>query len=770
MTLMSNALVYTKRSYRLRRAWLNAPLALGVAGLVLHAGAARAQNAPQAPAASSNTQLTDVVVKGRSSAKAAQARLNKIAGGVSVVDSAEVAKGREQTNADLLKLQPGVIATATAAGGFDSTKVSIRGSGVNNGVGYFRNGIKYEFDDLPITTPSGTPYELFDPQGLNYTEILRGNNAFTTGDLALGGTINYVTKTGRTAPYTELRAEIGSYGYIKGSAATGGVVGPWDYYVNVIGESQSGWQQHSKASAEHFIANIGYQFNENVSTRLYFRYGRELFYSPGALTKGQIESNHPDQANPSYLATNYKRNQPGSLFIGDVTKIRIGDTQNIELGLAFQNFPILIGPSTPAAPTLAKYDYSNLAAQVKYTNNSDIFGHGNEFTAATYWSNDIVGDDKIEALASNGSSPYGSKVTYYGIPGVYAGQRLIWNKFAGSTDAIQLLSDDFEAIKNVWITAGGAVVETPRYFFTSGYTGLAPANTVQINQQTSFSSHEVNIIPRIGLRWDVSPNLQLFTNYGGNIEPREDWAGQIGPNTANLATVPNYQILNLKNQETDTAEVGFRGQYGIFRGSADYFYAQVSDELLTIYDPTINANTTINAPHATHQGVEASLDTVLWKSGSGDYWSDDPNVTRLHLVQVFDWTDLHFNEGSRIGSFYVGGKQEPGIPPEYYQGELALDTAAGFYANFDARVSSGTYVDYMNTFRAAPYVVYGLTAGWQQKRPNKTGWQISVSVDNLTNTKYAVSIAPTFNAKGADAAVEYPGSGIGAYSAIDYKF
>lgn len=750
---------------RLKTKWLNLPLALSSFGFLFAGSMAYAQvAAPVTP------QLQDVVVKGHTGAGAAKVRLSKIPGGFSVVNSADVSKRRAQSTADLLRLQPGVIAAATGEGGFDSVKVSIRGSGVNNGVGYFRNGIKYEFDDLPITTPSGTPYELFDPQGLNYTEILRGDNAFTTGDLALGGTINYVTNTGRTAPYTELRAEIGSFGYIKGSAATGGAIGNWDYYVNIIGENQSGWQQHSHAEAQRFIANLGYTFNQNVETHLYFRYGRDIFSGPGALTRGQIESNVPNQAQLAYLETNYRRLQPGSEFIGDVTKIHLPGEQNIEIGLAYQNFPIEIGAASTSAPILAKWNYGNIAAQVKYTNNSDVFGHGNVLTAAAYWSDDIYGDVKEIALATTGTQPYGTsypylglvnsigKVTNYGL-NVKAGQLIYQNKFNGSTDQTALITDDFEVVKNIWLTLGGAIVSTPRNFTTIGT--LASGLT---QQASSFSNNEVNLIPRIGLRWDVNQNLQLFTSYGGNIEPREDWAGSVGPQTTGLPTTP-YSILDLKSQETDTAEVGLRGRYGIFQGSADYYYAQVSDELLTIYDPALNANTTINAPHATHEGVEAELDTLLWQSGSEGYWNDGPDVNRLHLVQVYNWSDFHFN-----GDPIFHKNQEPGLPPHYYQGELAFDSALGFYANVDATVASGAYVDYLNTFKAAPYVVYGLTAGWQQKRADKKGWQVSLTIDNLTNTKYAVAIAPVYNAAHADVANEYPGSGIGVYSAVDYKF
>ena len=326
-----------------------------------------------------------VVVTARSSVQAAKVKLDKIPGGASVISGADVSKGRVQTNADLLKLTPGVIAEATGAGGLTAIKVSIRGSGVNNGVGYFRAGIKYEYDDLPITTPGGDPYELFDPSGLNYTEVLRGDNAFTTGDLALGGTVNFVSNTGRTAPYTEFRTEVGSYGYAKGVAATGGVVGPLDYYFMISGASKDGFDVHSYANTEHISANVGYQINPDIETRVYFHYGRDFFYGPGPLTQAQIQAN-PAQANPTYVATNYQRLQPGSYLIGDVTKFKLSNNQTIETGIAYQNYPILIGPSSTSAPTLADYSYADIAAQIKYENTSDIFGHRNDLTVAAYWS------------------------------------------------------------------------------------------------------------------------------------------------------------------------------------------------------------------------------------------------------------------------------------------------------------------------------------------------------------------------------------------------
>jgi iron complex outermembrane recepter protein len=720
-----------------------------------------------APAPKQYAAIEDVVVTAKSRVKAAEEKLNTIPGGTSVVSGAVVARGRETTNADLLRLQPGVIAAST--GGEDSIKVSIRGSGVNNGVGYFRQGIKYTFDDLPITTPSGTPYELFEPQGLQYTEILRGDDAFLTGPLALGGTINYVTDNGHTAPYSEIRTEAGSFGYFKGSLATGNTIGNWDYYVLLTGVRQDGWQQQSNSNAQHVAANLGWQPTPDIETRFYFRYGREEFQGPGNVTRAQIESDTPNQANPGNVATNYVRDQPGSELVGNVTKIMLDDTQTIETGAAFQNFPIVIGVNSPTLPILAEWEYGNVAAQAKYTNTAPLFGHNNEFTAAGYWSDDIYGTAVEIAGASSHTKPFGPEFGYvnFFVPNVVNGQTIYQNKFNGSMDSIGLVNDNFELVHNLWLTVGAGFVATPRHLSTVGITASdALGNGPQVVQSVRYDRTNYGFVPRVGLRYDVVPNLTLFTSYGGNIEPREDWAGTYGPyNGKSAFTYPNYGILDLRNQDTKTVEVGFRGHYSIFTGSVDFYHAWVKDELLTILNPVTNINSTINAPQSTHQGVEAALDTTIWEGAASLWPTASGKDARVHLTQTYTWSDLHFN-----GDATFPHNQEPGLPPHFYQGELDYDDPTGVYAYVDARVSSSTFVDYLNTFRTAPYAVFGLTIGWRQQTDARQRWQASFSVDNLTDRKYAIAVQPTFNAGGKDAAVENPGQGRGFFAALSYKF
>src|SRR5690606_21977053 len=160
-------------------------------GVLLLAGL----GAPLAAPAETDQRLDTVVIRGAKQSEVVQARqrLEEVPGGTSLIDSEEVAKGRNSTLGDVLAYQPGVF--VQSVGGNDSVKISIRGSGVINSPGYFREGIKFLYDGIALTGTGGTTYELLNASGVDYTEVLRGGNAFEHGALALGGAVNFVTHT-----------------------------------------------------------------------------------------------------------------------------------------------------------------------------------------------------------------------------------------------------------------------------------------------------------------------------------------------------------------------------------------------------------------------------------------------------------------------------------------------------------------------------------------------------------------------------------------------
>lgn len=231
-----------------------------------------AHAAPQA------TTLDAVNVTAASEAEHARATLKRVPGASNVVDLTK-ADGRLSTSADVLAYQPGISAQSP---GNEGAKVSIRGSGINRGPGAHASGVAVSLDGLPLSGPGGTPYELLEPLWLSRAEVLRGANGFERGALALGGAINYVSRSGRDSAGLELQYEAGSRGYQKRSVGYGGVSGDVDYYLAYTDTESDGYQRHAASDGKGAMANLGWQITPTLETRFFVRYRETNHERPGA--------------------------------------------------------------------------------------------------------------------------------------------------------------------------------------------------------------------------------------------------------------------------------------------------------------------------------------------------------------------------------------------------------------------------------------------------------------------------------------------------------
>src|SRR3546814_10629295 len=81
-------------------------------------------------------------------------------------------------------------------------------------------GITLLQDGIPINLADDNgDFQELDPQVFERIEVYRGANALSMGGSTLGGAINAVTPTGRTAPRFEFRLDGGSFSTIRGKAA-----------------------------------------------------------------------------------------------------------------------------------------------------------------------------------------------------------------------------------------------------------------------------------------------------------------------------------------------------------------------------------------------------------------------------------------------------------------------------------------------------------------------------------------------------------------------
>ena len=693
---------------------------VGLSSALLLSGAAQADE--QTTTGSTEPQLQTVTVKGQQAtpAETAKTQLDQVPGGTSIVDSEQVSKGRTATLQDTLAYQPGVFVQST--GGNDAAKISIRGSGANTSPGYFREGIKFLFNGLPITGPGGTPYEFLNGSGVNYTEILRGANAFQYGALSLGGAINFVNQTGYTAPGLRLRAEAGSYGYNKQSASFGGVEGNFDYYINADNYRSDGFRDYSLSKSQGVVANFGYTFSPKLETQLMLRYRDEYHNDPSATTLDQVK-HHSDRASATAASSGAGSRRPGSVWAGSKTTYTFDDDATLSVGLAYYEYAHNNSPNSPSNPSF--WTWHDLSAVINYDRTDQWFGHESRSSIAF---------TSTEHLKGEVDSAFANKQTRKRVD------------YGSSFDHVFSLGNDLELVDDLWLTTGVSAINVRRH---ANVKESLVANTTAFPTDVTYDNW--SLAPRIGVRYQFNPDLQVFANVSRSVDPPASWEySGSGP------TAP--YVRPLVEQKANTVEVGIKGSAGIFDGSLALYRSWVKDELLNVQligaTPTAAAVTgAFNATPTIHQGVEAGLNTRLWDNDSGE---------QVSLRQVYTYNDFYYRHDPTFGD-----NQLPGIPKHVYQGEVQYEHPSGIYTGVNVQSASRTAVDYANSFYAPSYTIFGANVGYET--PNKD-WKVSLDLKNLANKKYVTAVQPLYDAKGQDTASLYPGDGIGAYVAVEMRY
>lgn len=702
------------------------PRWLGLGAALTFSHLAQADEALQlAPLQVTSTELSE--------GEAAQAQLKQVPGGTNYVDMASVEQGRVSSNEDVLKYQAGIYAKAANNEG---VKISIRGSGINRGPGSHASGLYETIDGLPLTGPGGTPYELKDPLWLSRVEVLRGANGFDRGTLALGGAVNYVTRTGYDAPKLRVRYEAGSHGYAQREISSGQVLGDADYYISLTDTDYDGFQQQSAGSGKGVAANFGYRFNPDLETRFYLRYRETANDSPGKLTRQQIEHS-PRAANALNLTRDSKRLQPGSTWIANKTTLQLDDNSRIEAGLVYHDYPMDLREGT----NRLKVAYTDISGTLNYIRQDTLLGRDSKTT---------VGLRTTQGLPNNGVSEY-VRVPAGATAGFAPGTKTRDYSYLGS-DTVLHVSNDLELLPDLWLTTGLAAIYTRRETEVTYPETHAP-----------LSTHDWDYAPRVGLRYDFNPQLQVYGNLSRSVEPPHAWSMIWGSNKFFAKDVNNpasglaREGVELQNQTATTLEVGGRGEAWFGQWDLALYHSLVRHELLSVETQAATPNLSqvvaeSNASPTIHQGLELSLTSPLWEGG---------NTGRLALRQAYTYSNFHYRDDPRFGDNTL-----PGIPKHYYQAQVRYSHPSGFFSSLNGEYSSRVAVDYANSYYARAYGLLGATVGYDAP---KQDWQAWVDLRNLTNQRYANTVTPGYDDHGKDMARSTPGDGMGVYAGVSWS-
>lgn len=664
----------------------------------------------------------------------AREALQQIPGASNVVDMATVEQGRVTGVADVLAYQPGVYAQSP---GNEGVKVSLRGSGINRGPGSHASGLHVLLDGLPLTGSGGTPYELLEPLWISRAEVLRGANGFARGSLALGGAIDYISRTGHDAPRLQLRYEAGSYGYQKRSLASGQVLGDFDYYLNLTDSRTDGYQDHSSGKGKGVAGNVGYRLNENLETRFYLRYRETEHEVPGRLSKAQIEHD-PRTAAANNLRIDAYRDQPGSTWLANKTTWHIDDEATLVAGLAYHHYPMdIVENSSPNGNTYrVRVDYSDVSGTLNYNRRHTLFGLDSSTT---------LGWRTTANLPSSKSKENAALPITVGSTDYPAGTLMRAYEHLGS-DTVLHIGNELALTPDLWLTSGLALIHTRR--------------DVQVTWPATddkLSEHTWDYAPRIGLRYQLNPEVQLYGNISRSVEPPHAWSMIWSSPLRFPAGNQPYSTrqstpIAMDNQTATTFEIGARGDSAIGEWDLTYYYSQVRHELLTV-EVEINVFAESNASPTVHQGIEAGLTSPLWQGGAAG---------ALSLRQAYTFSDFHYRDDDRFGD-----NRLPGLPRHYYQMEVRYDHPSGFYASLNGQYASRVPVDYANSYYADAYAIVGATLGYVSRND---AWQTWLDLRNLGDKRYAATVTPGHDDQGADVARSTPGEGFAMYTGISWSW
>lgn len=673
-------------------------------------------------------QLDDLVLQAQSEdpLESSKQQLITVAGATNLIEVANQ-QHRIQSNADILQGEPGIYAQTA---GNEGIKISIRGSGINRGSGAHASGNYILLDDIPLTGPGGTPYELLEPNWLSHVEVLRGSNGFEKGALALGGAINYVSLTGKNHSGAQLKIAAGSHAYQKYHFSYGQDLGDLDYYIAATHTQTDGYQQHSQSEATGITANIGYQMNDQVDTRFYIRYRETEHQTPGRLTQQQIKEN-PEQANPYNLTIDAKRIQPGSTWLANQTTWHLAQGGRLQASLAYHDYPMDLQESLYRIYV----DYTDLTAKLAWKQPFIWLDRQNiakVSLSSTTQHNSANGTESLRFNNAYGNA--GSVSRRY----VHRGHDQVLN-----------VHNELEWSPGLWFITGLGAIYSQRDAYVTW---------PQVDEK--LQQNKWDYAYRLGVRYELNDDTQLYANLSRSIEPAHAWSmlwgsNQYFPVGSGTATGRQNTAVPLSNQQATSFEIGARGESTVGVWSATYHRAHLNDELLMVEiqaapDQIIAES---NASDTIHQGVELGLNSKLWQASNG---------ADLSLKQAYTFSDFYYEKDNNFKRNELAG-----IPRHYYQAQLKYQHPQSWFVGLNTEYVAKMPIDYANTRYSDDYQIWGINAGWNAIRPGIDLW---LDVKNLTNKKYSSTITPGFNDLGEDRARATPGEGRAFYAGINYQF
>ena len=635
----------------------------------------------------------------------AEALAQDTAGGTSVIDLDTEFIGRVNTTADIFRFDPGVYAQAGSV--IQDARLSVRGSGATRRYG--NRGLTLLIDGIPANSIDGSFYtRAYNPMNTSYVQVFRGGNGLAYGGNQIGGSINFVQKTGISNPGGEAQFEYGSFETTRSYVGYGIQEGRSDAYVSASWNESDGYRSHQSWRDFNTTANYGYSWSDTAITRAYILYSDSDADLASGLTK--YEAIHDPKKSNNLGAED---RDLSTFRVAQKTAVDLDHTQ-VELFNYYQILDLdhLTRSKRPA--NLIDYDTKEYGLGGRSTSNFAIA--------------DIDQTLRTSLLYSWGDNDVG------GYRSVYGGgpPRSLNNDYTDGAENFQL-----------YIENESHLTEALSLIYGIGWQHAQRDRHINSGQQDDrgstidkFDESYDGTTPRFAVIYALTNEWKLFANYSQSFE-----APTFGESSGALDA-----------QTASTYEVGSRIDRPRYSGELTFYYSEIEDDFI---DAEIRPGGYVSENHDTlRQGIETAWTLNLLP---------DLSVTapvNLFLDASYQWNDFSFDGGE------YDDNQIPGIAEHVLTTRLRIEEPTGLWriALTVERLASGLEVNNANNLESTdPFTLVNLSGDY------KINEQLSLygGVDNLFDerTINTVTINP-FNAASAYS----PGNGISAYLGMRLHF
>jgi iron complex outermembrane recepter protein len=659
--------------------------------------------------------------------EAARKELERVPGATGLVEDEGFADIFAQSIGDALELTPGVFADTSAP---RESRISIRGSGLNSS--FERRGLTVLRDGVPISRASGaTEFQEVDPLTIRYMEVFKGANGLRYGAASLGGAVNIVSPTGRTARSDlALRAEGGSFSTFRGNASLSGKSGDVDYWGGITGLTSDGYREHSEVRSLYGHGNLGWRVSDNIETRFYV----------------------------TALSDNFEL--AGSLRLADALANPRAAGRPVTAGPFFPGGPVTVLDPGPVADdwdrNLDVYRVSNLT--VIDLGGTDLefgawYARRNLDHAITRFAGIIVqGEDEVGVSTRlSGSLPFLADQSRWQVGAIYAFSSNDAKTFAnesGVRGALRTQSDQDSDTLTVYGQADLGLTDTVTLIAGGQYARATRDVTAILNAVTGRGEYD-QFNPRVGLLVDAAEDIQFFGNISRSFE---------APSLADLTSGGAFPFAPLDPQRATVFEIGTRGQAGIVSWDIALYRAELENEFLDLAVPGARGLITVttNGDRTIHQGLEFGLDVRPFKAAL------EKNGQALRLSAAYTFNDFTFDDDA-----VYGDNQLAGVPRHVLIAEARFDQVDRFYLSTTLRfIPDGPWADYANTERAPGYETVQLTAGVTLTE----GIELFGSVENLFDEVFISNVTTNANQRLTNEAIYTPGQGRAFFGGLRARF